>query len=80
MMNNVSQQAIPKIIDFGLSKILGPNEMAREPFGTLGYVAPEVLMEKKYSFKCDVWSIGCIFYALVTGCLPFDHSDPKQLK
>ncbi len=43
MMSNMTDSAIPKIVDFGLSKIIGPNETATEPFGTLGYVAPEVL-------------------------------------
>ena len=43
MMSDSSNSAIPKIVDFGLSKIIGPNETAREPFGTIGYSAPEVL-------------------------------------
>lgn len=37
-----------KIMDFGLSKIMGPNQRANEPYGTLSYVAPEVLREKPY--------------------------------
>jgi serine/threonine protein kinase len=45
MMSNQTDIAQPKIVDFGLSKIIGPNETATEPFGTLGYVAPEVLMK-----------------------------------
>jgi serine/threonine protein kinase len=80
MMSDSSNLAIPKIVDFGLSKIIGPNETAREPFGTIGYSAPEVLMQKPYSFSCDVWSIGCILYALVSGSLPFDHRDIKEIK
>jgi serine/threonine protein kinase len=43
MMQDASDSAIPKIVDFGLSKIIGPEEKASEPFGTVGYVAPEVL-------------------------------------
>ena len=43
MMNDAGDKALPKIVDFGLSKIIGPNETATEPFGTLGYVAHEVL-------------------------------------
>ena len=49
------------------------NEKADEPFGTLGYVAPEVLRKEPYSFSCDLWSFGCIIYALLSGSLPFDH-------
>ena len=33
-----------KIVDFGLSKTLGPGDTCKEPFGTLCYVAPEILL------------------------------------
>lgn len=64
---------MPKIVDFGLAKMIGPSEKAEEPFGTLGYVAPEILLKKPYSFPCDLWSFGCILYALICSSLPFDH-------
>lgn len=79
MMNDAGDKALPKIVDFGLSKIIGPNETATEPFGTLGYVAPEVLKKQPYTFSCDVWSLGCILYALLSGSLPFDHNEQKEL-
>jgi serine/threonine protein kinase len=43
MMTDNTDKAVSKLVDFGLSKIIGPSEKADEPFGTLGYVAPEVL-------------------------------------
>ena len=43
MMSDNTDKSVPKIVDFGLAKIIGPSESATEPFGTLGYVAPEVL-------------------------------------
>ena len=43
MMNDNTEASIPKLVDFGLAKMIGPNEKALEPFGILGYVAPEVL-------------------------------------
>jgi serine/threonine protein kinase len=78
MMSDNSEDSVPKIVDFGLSKIIGPTETAVEPFGTLGYVAPEVLKKEPYSFSCDLWSLGCIVYALISGSLPFDHEDNKE--
>ena len=78
MMSDVTNNAKPKLVDFGLARILSPNETANEPFGTLGYVAPEVLKKKPYSFSCDVWSIGCIMHALLTGSLPFDHESQRE--
>lgn len=73
MMSDNTETSVPKLVDFGLAKMIGPNELALEPFGTLGYVAPEVLQKKPYSFSCDLWSYGCIIYALLSGSLPFDH-------
>ena len=43
MMTDKTRASVPKLVDFGLAKIIGPTETATEPFGTLGYVAPEVL-------------------------------------
>jgi len=65
MLNNNTDDAIPKIADFGLAKMIGPNEKAVDAFGTLGYVAPEVLKKEPYSFNCDLWSYGCIIFALL---------------
>ena len=78
MMSNNSENGVPKLVDFGLAKMIGPNEKADEPFGTLGYVAPEVLRKEPYSFSCDLWSFGCIIYALLSGSLPFDHESQKE--
>lgn len=44
LMSDNTDQADLKIVDFGLSKIIGPNETSLDPFGTLSYVAPEVLL------------------------------------
>ena len=49
MMSDTTENAIPKLVDFGLAKMIGPNEKADEPFGTLGYVAPEILKKKPYT-------------------------------
>jgi serine/threonine protein kinase len=78
MMTDCSDRALPKLVDFGLAKIIGPSEKADEPFGTLGYVAPEVLKKDPYTFSCDMWSIGCITYALLSGSLPFDDDSQKE--
>lgn len=78
MMTDNSETSVPKLVDFGLAKIIGPTEKSDEPFGTLGYVAPEVLKKELYSFSCDLWSIGCISYALMSGSLPFDHQSQQE--
>ena len=78
MMSDNTEAGVPKLVDFGLAKMIGPNEKADEPFGTLGYVAPEVLKKEPYSTSCDLWSYGCIIYALLSGSLPFDHESQKE--
>jgi serine/threonine protein kinase len=42
MMTDASDTALPKIVDFGLAMFLGPGCYAYDPFGTAGYVAPEI--------------------------------------
>ena len=59
LMTSTDDNADIRILDFGLSKILGPNEYCNEPYGTLSYVAPEVLLEKPYNKAVDMWSLGC---------------------
>lgn len=79
MMTSDKENAVAKIVDFGLSKMIGPDEKAKEPFGTLGYCAPEILNRQAYTSQCDVWSLGCIVYGLLTGQLPFDHEKKAEL-
>lgn len=78
MMSDNTEISVPKLVDFGLAKMIGPKEKADDPFGTLGYVAPEVLRKEPYSFSCDLWSFGCVIYALLSGSLPFDHESQKE--
>ena len=73
MMSDNTETSIPKLVDFGLAKLIGPNECAYDQFGSLGYVAPEIIRKEPYSFSCDLWSYGCILHALLCGSLPFDH-------
>ncbi|CAE7414961.1 CPK3 [Symbiodinium microadriaticum] len=67
-----------KLIDFGLSKVWEPNTKMEASCGTLGYIAPEVL-NKTYSSKCDLWSLGVIVYILLSGCMPFAGSEQHQI-
>jgi len=34
-------------------------------------MAPDVLLGKEYDNRADVWSLGCVFYEMLTGYLPF---------
>lgn len=78
LMTDNTDEADMRMLDFGLSKIIGPSEFCTEPFGTLSYVAPEVLLEKAYNKSVDLWSIGIITYLLLCGCLPFDDENSER--
>ena len=67
-----------KIMDFGLSKIMHHDEKVADGFGTLSFVAPEVLIRKPYGNKVDVWSLGIIIYNLISGELPFDDPNDNE--
>ena len=77
LMVDESESSDVKIVDFGLSKMIGPNEFCNEPFGTFGYVAPEVLTKTPYDKRVDIWSLGVVTYILLTGRSPFQESTEK---
>ena len=56
---------IPKIIDFGLSRVLGNFETSTDPYGSLCFKAPELLKRQPYNFKADVWSFGITLYFML---------------
>jgi len=66
-----------KLIDFNLSKYLNNNEKTKEPYGSVGYSSPEMLLDLPYDNKIDEWSIGILTYLLLCGKLPFsdEHSE-----
>lgn len=59
-----------KIADFGLSKVIW-NEETMTPCGTVGYTAPEIVKDERYSQSVDMWALGCVLYTLLCGFPPF---------
>ena len=80
MLTEASDKGQIKIMDFGLSKILGKKEKTVDGFGTLTFVSPEVLIRKPYNKEIDIWSIGVILYLLLSGNLPFDDEEDDEQK
>ncbi|KAK7282526.1 hypothetical protein RIF29_11378 [Crotalaria pallida] len=64
------ENAAMKVIDFGLSDFVRPDQRLNDIVGSAYYVAPEVL-HRSYSVEADLWSIGVISYILLCGSRPF---------
>ena len=63
LFSSPEPDAIVKISDFGLAKVIS-DELMTTACGTPGYVAPEILIGKGYDLAVDYWSIGVILYVL----------------
>lgn len=69
-----------KLCDFGVSRFVKKGQTINEQCGTPAYIAPEIIRDKGYE-GCypDLWSMGVLLYALVTGTVPFKGSTIDEL-
>jgi serine/threonine protein kinase len=74
----------PKIADYGFGKVLAEDALYKQMKQTSVYTplfaSPQLLEDKEYSSKCDIWSLGIIFFNLIYGRLPFIASSEEMLK
>ncbi|ANB14555.1 serine/threonine protein kinase RCK2 [Sugiyamaella lignohabitans] len=59
-----------KLADFGLSKVIWDSK-TMTPCGTVGYTAPEIVKDERYSKSVDMWALGCVLYTVLCGFPPF---------
>ena len=74
----VDRTGQPRLLDLGLANV-PPGPQRRRFRGTLGYAAPELLRGEEPTQRTDVYGVGALLYALVTGRTPFAAADPAAL-
>jgi serine/threonine-protein kinase len=62
-----------KVLDFGLAKALDSTALTREAevLGSAAYMAPEQALGQRVDERSDVYSLGCLLYAMLSGRAPF---------
>ena len=76
----ISSEGTIKLIDFGLSSVVGNDLHLKTVCGSPAYAAPEIFKRTNYTSMVDIWSCGVILYAMTVGCLPFyDTNFQKQV-
>lgn len=70
-----------KLADFGFVSQFDDDELLNTYCGTTGYAAPEMILGERYRGRpVDIWSLGVILYALLTGALPFDDDSEEVMR
>lgn len=60
-----------RISDLGLAIEIPEGDNVRGRVGTVGYMAPEVIQNERYTFSPDWWGLGCLIYEMIQGKSPF---------
>ena len=71
----VDEHMVAHITDFGFTEMLRGkvNRDSGRAYGTVLYMAPEVMRRKEFDFSADVYSFGIVMYELFTGRTPFEQ-------
>ncbi|HYE97930.1 MAG TPA: serine/threonine-protein kinase [Planctomycetota bacterium] len=76
----LTQDGVARVTDFGLAQVQeSPDELGGMVVGTPCYMAPEQWLGQKVDARSDLYSLGIVFYQLVTGAKPFEGRTLKEV-
>ncbi|MCH7962347.1 MAG: protein kinase [Bacteroidetes bacterium] len=69
----ITNDGVVKILDFGLAKVVGQTQLTQlgTTSGTVAYMSPEQTKGEEVDNRTDIWSLGVVFYEMLSGTLPF---------
>lgn len=79
--NILIRQNTFKLADFGFARNVDnfKSALLSSMVGTPLYMSPQILKSETYTSKCDIWSIGLIFYEMIYGKLPYTARSQYEL-
>ena len=79
----IDRDGEPKVLDFGVAKVLGDNDLADQTLtgefvGTFAYASPEQVSgsNDQIDTRCDIYSLGVVLYEMLTGRFPYEINGP----
>eukprot|EP00794_Sanderia_malayensis_P018271 gene18271-20091_t len=78
----LTKDLVPKLSDFGFTRIAEHSELCKTYCGSAAYAPLEILTGTPYdAFKVDVWCLGVMLYAMTIGYMPFNEMNHvKEMK
>ena len=77
----ITDDGIAKIVDFGIAKIASQEKLHNKErtSGTIAYMSPEQVSNSEIDARTDIWSLGVVFYEMLTKQAPFQDSYNEAL-
>jgi eukaryotic-like serine/threonine-protein kinase len=70
-----------KIVDFGIARLADETRLTRtgDVLGTTAYISPEQFLATETDHRADLWALGVVLYEMVTGRLPWNGGDEREM-